>query len=95
MCLLDTTRTIPMNLSLFSGIGSTSSMYSSKSVEKSSHLAFSMLKRLLNGVCCGTITGWTVTQIRRCCVQGIVSKTDFSHISEMFEDAKMRSGVYP
>ena len=76
-------------------IGSTSSMASSKSVEKSSHLAFLRLKRLLNGVGCGTITGWTVTQIGRCCVRGIGSRTDFSHISEMFEDTKMRSGLYP
>ena len=70
-------------------------MASSKSVEKSSHLAFLRLKRLLNGVGCGTITGWTVTQIGRFCVQGIGSRTDFSHISEMFEDTKMRSGLYP
>ena len=56
-------------------------MASSKSVEKSSHLAFLRLKRLLNGVGCGTITGWTVTQIGWCCVRGIGSRTDFSHIS--------------
>ena len=49
-----------MNLSWFSGISSISSMASSKSVEKSSHLAFLRLKRLLNGVGCGTITGWTL-----------------------------------
>ena len=56
-------------------------MASSKSVEKSSHLAFLMLKRLLNGVGCGTITGWTVTQIGRCCVRGTGSRTDFpTHI---------------
>ena len=61
-------------------------MASSKSVEKSSHLAFLRLKRLLNGVGSGTITGWAVTQIGRCCVRGIGSRTDFSHISEMFED---------
>ena len=68
-------------------------MSSSKSVEKSSHLAFLGLKRLLNGAGCGTITGWTVTQIGRCCVRGgggIGSRTDFSHISEMFEDTKTR-----
>ena len=70
-------------------------MASSKSVEKSSHLAFLRLKCLLNGVGCGTITGWTVTQIGRCCVRGIGSITDFSHISEMFEDTKMRYGLYP
>ena len=33
---------------------STSSMTSSKSVEKSSHIALLRLKRLLNGVGCGT-----------------------------------------
>ena len=70
-------------------------MASSKSVEKSSHLAFLRLKRLLNGVGCGTITGWTVTQIEWCCVRGIGSRTNFSHISEMLEDTKMRSGLYP
>ena len=70
-------------------------MASSKSVEKSSHLAFLRLKRFLNGVGCGTITGWTVTQIGRCCVRGIESRTDFSHISKMFEDTKMKSGLYP
>ena len=70
-------------------------MASSKSVEKSFHLAFLRLKHLLNGVGCGIITGWTVTQIGRCCVRGIESRTDFSHISEMFEDTKIRSGLYP
>ena len=70
-------------------------MASSKSFEKSSHLAFLRLKRLLNGVSCGTITGWTVTQIGRYCAREIGSRTDFSHISEMFEDTKMRSGLYP
>ena len=39
--------------------------------------------------------GWTGTQIVRCCVRGIGSRKDFSHISEMFEDTKMRSGLYP
>ena len=77
------------------GGSSTSSMASSKSVEKSSRLAFLRLNRLLNGVGCGTIVGWTVTQIRRCCVRGIGSRTDFSHISEMFNYTKMRSGLYP
>ena len=72
-----------------------SSMASSKSVDKSSHLAFLRLKRLLNGVGYGTITGWTVTQIGRFCVRGIGSRTYFSHISEKFEDTKMRSGLYP
>ena len=27
-------------------------------------------------------------------MRGIGSRTDFSHISEMFEDTKMRSGLY-
>ena len=44
---------------------------------------------------CGTIIGFTVTHIRRCCVGGLGSRTDFSHISEMVEDTKMRSGLYP
>ena len=71
-------------------------MASSKYVEKSPYFVFLRLKRLLNGVGCGTITGWTVTQIGRFCVRGIGSRIDyFSHISEMFEDTKMRSGLYP
>ena len=94
MCLLDTTRIRPMNLLVFWDRFNLL-MASSKSVEKSSHLAFLRLKCLLNGDGCGTITGWTVTQIGRCCVRGIGSRTDFSHISEMFEDTKMRSGLYP
>ena len=59
-----------------------SSMASSKSIEKSSQLAFLRLKRLLNGVGCGTLTGWRVTQIGR-------------WIQNMFEDTKMRFGLYP
>ena len=70
-------------------------MASSNSVDKSCHLAFLRLKRLLNGVGCGTISGWTDTQIGRCCVRGIGSRTDFSHMSEMLKDTKMRSGLYP
>ena len=62
---------------------------------ESFNLAFLRLNRLLNGVGCGTITGWTVTHIGWCCVRGIGSRTYFSHISEMFEDTKMRSGLYP
>ena len=31
----------------------------------------------------------------RCCVCGIGSRTDFSHLFEMFDDANMRSGLYP
>ena len=29
------------------------------------------------------------------CVGGIGSRTNFSHIFEMFDDANMRSGLYP
>ena len=70
-------------------------MASSNSVENPSQLAFFMLKRILDMVGCGTITRFTVTHIKRCCVRGMGSRTDYSHISEMFEDTKMRSGLYP
>ena len=95
MCLLDTTRSSSMNLPYFSGIELTHSMAASNSVENPSQLAFFWLKRLLDVVGCGTIIGFTVTQIGRFCVRGIGSRTDFSHISEMFEDTNMRSGLYP
>ena len=52
-------------------------------------------RRILVVVGCGTITGFTVTHIGRCCVLGMGSKTDFSHISEIYEDTEMRSGLYP
>ena len=70
-------------------------MAASNSVENPSQLAFFMLKRILDVVGCGTITGFTVTHIGRCCVRGIGFRTDFSYISDMFEDTKMRSGLYP
>ena len=78
-----------MNIPYFSGIELTSSMAASNSV------SFLQVKRLLGVVSCGTITGFTVTRIGRCCVSGMGSRTDFSHISEMFEDTKMRSRLYP
>ena len=28
-------------------------------------------------------------------MSGVGSRTDFTHISEMFEDTKMRTGLYP
>ena len=70
-------------------------MAASNSVENPSQLALFRLKRLLDVVGCGTISGFTVTHIGRCCVRGMGSRTDFSHISKMFEDTKMRSGLYP
>ena len=95
MCLLDTTRSSSMNISTFSGIQLTFSITASNSVENPSQLAFFGLKRLLHVVGCGTITWFTVIHIGRCCVRGMGSRTDFSHISEMFEDTKMRSVLYP
>ena len=68
----------------------TYSMAASNSVENKSQLDFFMLKRLLDVMGCGTITGFTVTQIGRCYVRMMESRTDFSHISEMFDDTKMR-----
>ena len=44
---------------------------------------------------CATITGFTLTLIGRCCVWEIGWRTDCSHIFEMFDDANMRSGLYP
>ena len=44
---------------------------------------------------CGTITGFTVTQRGRCCERGMGSKTDFSHISEMFDGIKINFELYP
>ena len=84
-----------MNLPQFSGIELTSSMAESNSVENPSQLAFFRLKRLLDVVRYGTMIGFTVTQIGQFCVRGIGSRTDFSHISEMFENTKMRYGLYP
>ena len=75
-------------------MASTSSILLSRSAENHSKSAFFRLKRLLNVVGCATITGFTLTQIGRCYVWGIGSRTDFSHIFEMFDDANMRSGLY-
>ena len=62
-------------------------------VENFSQSAFFRLKRLLNVVGCATITGFTLTQIGRC--GGFGSRTYFSHISELFDDENMLSGLYP
>ena len=70
-------------------------MAASNSVENPSQLAFFMLKRLLDVVGCCKITRFTAAHIERCCVRGMGSRTDFSHISEMFDDKKMRSRLYP
>ena len=70
-------------------------MAASNSVEKPSQLAFFRLKRFLDVVGYGPILWFTVTQIGQCCVRGIESRIDFSHISEMIEDTQMRSGLYP
>ena len=72
-----------------------SSILLSRSDENPSQSAFFRLNRLLNVVGCATITGFTLTQIGQCCVWGIGSRTDFSHIFEMYDDANMRSGLYP
>ena len=76
-------------------MASTSLILLSMSTENPSQSAFFGLKRLLNVVGCATITGFTLTQIGRCCVWGIGSRTYFSHIFETFDDANMRSGLYP
>ena len=75
-------------------MASTSSILLSRSAENPFQSAFFMLKRLLNVVGCATITGFTLTQLGRYCVWGIGSRTDFSHIFEMFDDANMRAGLY-
>ena len=95
MCFLDAIRNISTNRLLFSGMASTSSILLSRSAENPSQSAYFRLKHLLNVVGCATITGFTMTHIGRCCVWGIGSRTDFSHIFEMFDDANMRAGLYP
>ena len=87
MCFLDAIRNISTNRSLSSGMASISSILLSKSAENPSQSAFFRL----NVLCCATITGFILTQIGRCCVWGIGSRTVFSHIFEMFDDANMRS----
>ena len=52
--------------------------------------AFLRLKCLLNGVGCGTITGFTVTHIGQCWVWGIGSRIDSSHMFPMLVEANMR-----
>ena len=44
---------------------------------------------------CANVTGFTRTQIGRCCVCGIGYVADFSHMSAMLDDAKIMSGLYP
>ena len=61
-------------------------MAASNSVENLSQLAFFRLKSILDVMGYGTIIGFKVTQIGQCCVREIGFRTDFSHISEMFED---------
>ena len=73
--------------------GAGRSILLSRSTENPSQSTFFRLKRLLNVVSCATITGFTLTQIGCCYVVG--SRTDFSHIFEMFDDAIMRLGLYP
>ena len=74
---------------------STSSILLSNAAENPSQLPFFTLKRLLNVIGCTTITVFTRTLIEWCCVWVIGSRTDFSHIFEMFDDANMGSGLYP
>ena len=76
-------------------MASTSSILLSRSAKNHSQSSFFRLKGLLNVVGCATITGFRLTQIGRCCVWGIGSRTDFSHKFEMFDGENMRSGLYP
>ena len=78
MYLLDNTRTY--SIKRFHEMGSRSSMSLSSSVEYLFQSAFLKFKRLLNGDGCGTTTRFTVTKIERCCVWGMGSIIDFSHI---------------
>ena len=64
-------------------------------VEYPNQSAFLRLKRLLYGVGCGTITGFTETHIGRCWVWGTGSRIDFPHMFPMHVEANMRSGLYP
>ena len=73
-------------------MASTSSILPSRSAENPSQSAIFRLKcsecgRLCNNYWVYTDTDWPVL-----CV-GL--RTDFSHIFEMFDDANMRSGLYP
>ena len=75
-------------------MASTSSILLSRSAENPFQSAFFRLKRLLNVVGGATITGFTLTHIGQRCVWGIGSRTDFSHIFEMLDDANTRPGLY-
>ena len=76
-------------------MASTSLILLSRSAENPSQSAFFRLRRLLNVVGCATITRvYTDTDWAVLCV-GIGSRTYFSHIREMFDDANMRSWLYP
>ena len=71
--------------------GINSSIFGFTCVEYPNQSAFLRLKRLLNGVDCGT--GFTVTCIGRC--WGIGSRIDFPHMFPMLVEEKMRSVLYP
>ena len=79
MCLLDLTHILSMKHLLLAEMGSTSSIRLLSSVE----FAFIRLKRRLKGIGCGSITGWTITQIGRWCVCGIGFIINFLHIIAM------------
>ena len=53
------------------------------------------MKRPLNGGVCATISGSAGTQIVRCFVWEICSRTEFTHNMALLSDTKMRSGSYP
>ena len=55
--------------------------------------AFIKLKRYLKGIVGNTMTGWPLTQIRRCWVCGIRSMIYFLHLFAMLPGAHMRSGL--
>ena len=45
----------------------------------------------LNGIVCGTMTGWALTQIGKCWIGPMI---DFLHIFAMLPDTKMRYGFH-
>ena len=65
------------------------------SVESLSQFVFFRLKRLLDVVGCGTITRFTVTHIGLMLCARDGTQNRFLNISEMFDDTKRRSGLYP
>ena len=83
-----------MNIPLFTEIELTYLMAAFNVVEAPTQLALFRLNRLLDVVGCGTIIGLTITQLGQCYVRGMRSRTELSHISEMFDDTKMISGLY-